>query len=364
MKISSITSELEKWAPLSLQESYDNSGLIVGDPHAEVTGVLVTLDCIEAVVDEAIAKGCNLIVAHHPIVFSGLKKINGKNYIERTVIKAIKNDIAIYAIHTNLDNVISGVNAKIAQQLGLKNIKPLDEKKGLLKKLVVFCPIDYVEKVKEAMFQQGAGAIGNYDECSFEVNGSGGFKAKEGANPFVGEIGKRQIESEVRVEVVFENFKQRAVLKALIEAHPYEEVAYDLYALENSVALYGSGILGELEEAQREKQFLAHVKSAMKTECIRHTAFLNKPIKRVAVCGGAGSFLLDKAIGAGAQCFITGDFKYHQFFDADGKILIADIGHYESEQFTIQLISDFVVEKFPTFAVHLSQVNTNPVNYS
>lgn len=364
MKISNITEALEKWAPLSLQEGYDNSGLIIGDPNMEVTGILVTLDCIEAIVDEAIEKGCNLIVAHHPIVFSGLKKINGKNYIERTVIKAIKNDIAIYAIHTNLDNVSSGVNYKIAQLLGLKHLKPLDEKRGLLKKLVVFCPISAADQVKNALFESGAGAIGNYDECSFELQGNGSFKANKEANPFVGEIGKRHIEPEARIEVIFESFKQNAIMKAMMAVHPYEEVAYDLYAIENSTSHYGSGLVGDLEEEIDEVAFIAGLKATMKTQCVRHTAFLNKNVKRVAVCGGAGSFLLNNAIRSGAQCFITGDFKYHQFFDADNKIVIADIGHYESEQFTIQLISDFVVEKFPTFAVHLSQVNTNPVNYS
>jgi len=261
MKIKQVTSFLESIAPLEYQESYDNCGLIIGDSKSEVKGALITLDCTEAIIDEAIATGCNLVIAHHPIIFSGLKKLNGSNYIERTVIKAIKNDIAIYAIHTNLDNVHNGVSAKIAEKLGLENCKILAPKQEL-----------------------------NTD-------------------------------------------------------------------------LVGSGITGELNEAVDAVGFLKNLKLTMQTDCVRHTPLVSKTIKTVAVCGGSGSFLLKNAIAAKADIFITADFKYHEFFDAENTIIIADIGHYESEQFTKDLIYDLLVKNFTKFAVRLSKVNTNPIKY-
>jgi dinuclear metal center YbgI/SA1388 family protein len=354
---------LENIAPLGYQESYDNSGLITGNPNMQISGAIIALDCIEAIVDEAIASNCNLIIAHHPIVFGGLKKFNGKNYVERTIIKAIKNDIAIYAIHTNLDNVHQGVNAKICEVLGLVNCKILAPKSGVLKKLITYVPMAQAEKVRKALFDAGCGAIGNYTETSFNTEGIGTFKANTSANPHVGEIGIQHQEPEISIACVFESVQQSKIVKALLAAHPYEEVAYDIYALENHNQNVGSGMIGELAEEMEEGDFLMLVKSNMKTDCIRHTALLGNKVKRVAVCGGAGSFLLNDAKAAGAHVFITGDYKYHQFFDADGQIIIADIGHYESEQFTKQLLYDLLVQNFNTFAHHLSKVSTNPVNY-
>lgn len=361
--LNNIISYLESIAPLGYQESYDNSGLITGNTEMQITGAIIALDCIEAVVDEAIVTGCNLIIAHHPIVFSGLKKLNGKNYIERTIIKAIKNDIAIYAIHTNLDNVLQGVNAKICDRLGLINCRILAPKAGLLKKLVTYVPLAKAEQVRKALFNAGCGRIGNYDEASFNTEGIGTFRANESAQPFVGDIGKRHNEKEVKLETVFESVNQSKVIKALQTSHPYEEVAYDIYTLENKNQQVGAGMIGELPEAISAIDFLAHLKTSMSTECIRHTDLLNKKVKLVAVCGGSGSFLLDDAIANGAQFFITADYKYHQFFDANGKIIIADIGHYESEQYTKQLLYDLLVQNFNTFALQLTKVNTNPVNY-
>jgi dinuclear metal center YbgI/SA1388 family protein len=361
--IKNITDYLENIAPLALQESYDNSGLITGNPESIVNGVMICLDSTEDVIDDAIANNCNLVIAHHPIVFSGIKKLNGKNYVERAIIKAIKNDIAIYAIHTNLDNVIAGVNKIIAEKLGLKNLKILAPKSSLLKKLVTFCPVDFAEKVRTALFHAGAGGIGNYDECSFNITGEGTFRGNEYSKPFIGQIGARHTESESRIETIFESYKRSDVLKALFQSHPYEEVAYDIYPLENSHSQTGSGVVGELTENQSEIDFLKHVKSAMNAGSIRHTSLTGKDVKTVAVCGGSGSFLLNEAIKAGAEIFITADFKYHQFFDADKKIVIADIGHFESEQFTIDLIKTLILEKFSTFAVRLTKVNTNPVYY-
>jgi dinuclear metal center YbgI/SA1388 family protein len=361
--IKDVISYLEAVAPPSLQESYDNAGLIVGDETKKVKGVLIALDSTEAIIDEALKKSCNLIIAHHPIVFSGLKKFNGKNYVERVVIKAIQNNIAIYAAHTNLDNVQCGVNKKICDILGLQNCRILAPKKNILRKLVTFCPADKAEKIRTALFEAGAGHIGNYDECSYNIEGYGTFRAGKGTDPFVGEKGVQHRENETRVETIFPFYLQSGIIANLLKAHPYEEVAYDIYPLENSYLQVGSGMIGELENEMAEKDFLTHIKKVMKTDCIRHTALLNKKVKSVAVCGGAGSFLLKDAIREKADIFITGDFKYHQFFDADGKIVIADIGHYESEQFTKELFYELLMQNFSTFAAHLSETVTNPINY-
>jgi dinuclear metal center YbgI/SA1388 family protein len=363
MKIKKITNYLESIAPLHFQESYDNAGLIVGDVSAEVSGVIITLDCTEEVVDEAIENKCNLIIAHHPIIFSGLKQLNGKNYMERTVIKAIKNDIAIYAIHTNLDNVKTGVSAKIADILGVKNCKILSPKKDLLRQLVVYCPLSDAEKVKTTLFNAGAGNIGNYDECSFTSKGEGTFRANEDCNPHLGEIGERHIEKEERIEVVFPKYLENSIISAMKLSHPYEEVAYQIYILDNVYENIGSGVVGELIKEIDAIKFLEQLKSKMKTDCIRHTNIVKGKIKKVAICGGSGSFLLKDAISAEADIFITADFKYHDFFDADNNIIIADIGHYESEQFTKDLIYDLLSKNFSKFAVRLSKVNTNPINY-
>lgn len=363
MKLQEIIKALEQWAPPSLQESYDNAQLITGSPEMVITKALATLDCIEEVVDEAIERGCNLIIAHHPIVFSGLKSLTGKNYIERTVIKAIKHDIAIYAIHTNLDNVSSGVNAMIGRKLGLENLQTLVPKKNLIKKLFTYVPTDYQEEVRTALFEAGAGKIGLYEECSFNTNGTGTFKPKAGANPFSGEVGVRKAEQEVKLEVIFESYRLSDILKALHKSHPYEEVAYEVLNLDNQHQSIGSGMIGSLVEPKEEKAFLAHVAKVMKCSVIKHTALLSKKIETVAYCGGAGQFLLKNALAAKADVFITGDFKYHEFFDAEKSIVILDIGHFESEQYTGELIIDYLHEKFPTFAVLLSEVKTNPVHY-
>lgn len=363
MNIKQITNFLESYAPLEYQESYDNCGLIIGDANAEVIGALITLDCTEAIIDEAIATGCNLVIAHHPIIFSGLKKLNGSNYIERAVIKAIKNDIAIYAIHTNLDNVHNGVSAKIAEKLGLENCKILAPKSDLLRQLVVYCPTANAETLKTALFEAGAGTIGDYDQCSFTSIGKGTFRANENCTPFVGEIGENHTENEDRIEVIYPKFKERAILDAMEVAHPYEQVAHQIYVLDNKHQLVGSGIIGELKTPVDAQVFLKNLKLNMQTDCVRHTSLVKQQIKTVAVCGGSGSFLLKNAMAAKADIFITADFKYHEFFDAENKIVIADIGHYESEQFTKDLIYDLLVKNFTKFAVRLSKVNTNPIKY-
>lgn len=363
MKVKEITQIIEDFAPLAYQESYDNSGLIVGSPNDEVNGVLISLDCVESVLDEAISLNCNMIIAHHPIVFSGLKKINGKSYIERVIIKAIKNNIAIYAAHTNLDNTYNGVSFKMAEKIGLKNCKVLQPKKSLLSKLVTYVPTANLEEVRKAMFNAGAGNIGNYADCSYNTEGVGTYRGLAGTNPHLGTIGEFHQEQEVKIETVVPNYLLGKVVSALIETHPYEEVAYDIFSLSNTHNNVGSGVIGELENEVDEKEFLLQLKTNLNTACVRHTNLLGNKIKKVALCGGSGSFLLNDAIAQQADVFITGDFKYHQFFDAEDKIIIADVGHYESEQYTNELIYEILNKKIPNFAVRLSKENTNPVNY-
>jgi dinuclear metal center YbgI/SA1388 family protein len=363
MKLKEITSYLESIAPLSYQESYDNAGLICGDENMEIKAALICLDSTEAVMDEAIAEGCNLVIAHHPIVFSGIKKLNGKNYIERVLIKAIKNNIAIYASHTNLDNIFNGVNAKICEKLGLQHCSILSPQKNVLKRLITFCPPENVEAVREAVFDAGAGTIGNYSDCSFNTPGMGTFKALNGADPHLGEIGKRYSGEEIRMEFIYRQFQETKVVTALLKAHPYEEVAYDLITLANADKGIGAGRIGELPAEMGEMEFLQHLKTTMNAACIRYTPLNGKKVKKIAVCGGSGSFLLNAAIASHADVFVTADFKYHQFFDAEKSLIIADIGHYESEQFTMELFYEILKKKFSTFALQLTKINTNPIKY-
>lgn len=363
LKIKDITSFLEGWAPLAYQEPYDNSGLLTGDPNWAVSGVLVTLDCLESVVEEAIDLKCNLIVAHHPIIFQGLKRLTGKNYVERTVIKAIKNDIAIYAIHTNLDNIHSGVNKMIAEKIGLTGLQILQSKADTLLKLVTFIPKDETEKVVAALHAAGAGNIGNYENCSFQVMGQGSFQPTEHANPYLGSKGQLQKVEEIRIEMILPATAETTVLNALKQAHPYEEVAYYLIPLSNAHQQIGAGMIGTLQEPLEPTTFLVRLKAQMNTACIRHTALPAKPIRKVAVCGGAGSFLLPQAKAMGADAYVSADFKYHEFFDAEGEILVADLGHYESEQYTKDLIKEVLERKFPNFAVYFSKSVTNPISY-
>ena len=364
MIVKQITDAIEAYAPLIYQESYDNCGLQVGNPQAEVTGILLSLDVTEAIVDEAIARGCNMIVAHHPLIFSGLKQISGRNYVEKVVIKAIKHDINIYAAHTNLDNMAHGVNAKIAEKLGLQDVKILVPKTGIVSKLYTYAPADAAAKVREALFAAGAGSIGRYSECSFNTPGTGSFRPQEGTNPTIGQAGgPREEVAEVKIEVIVEKHLERAVLAALFSNHPYEEVAYELIPLPNPNQQIGAGMIGTLPAPVEASEFLSRVKRQMKADCIKHTTLTGRHIQKVAVCGGSGSFLLADAIRQNADIFITADYKYHQFFDAEGRIIIADIGHYESEQYTPEIFEAILKKKFPNFAILLSNLITNPVKY-
>ena len=364
MQIRELVEYLELWAPLAYQESYDNSGLLVGDINAEIKGVLVSLDCIEVVIDEAIEKNCNIVVAHHPIIFQGLKKVTGENYIERTIIKAIKNDIAIYAIHTNLDNIHGGVNFKIAEKLNLRQARILQPKTKALMKLTVFIPKDNSGQLLDALYAAGAGNIGNYNNCSFRTTvGKGTFKGNEDSNPSTGKKGIYEEVDESRIEVIFPSHIKNDVLHAMNKAHVYEEVSYFLQELENAHQNLGSGVIGSLENPMKPNDFLHFLKNEMGLSVIKHTDLKVDSIRTVAVCGGSGGFLLKDAIRNKADIFVTSDYKYHEFFDAEGKIIIADIGHYESEQFTKELIRDEILKKMTTFATYLSTAKTNPVNY-
>ncbi|MBK8341767.1 MAG: Nif3-like dinuclear metal center hexameric protein [Flavobacteriales bacterium] len=364
MRIKDVITVLEAWAPPSLQEDYDNCGLQVGDPSADVTSALVCLDCTEAVVAEAAAKGCGLIITHHPVIFKGLKSLVARTYVERTVLAALKHGIAIYAIHTNLDNVLNGVNGEIAARLGLLRTRVLAPRSGQLRKLAVFVPLAQAEAVRKALFGAGAGQVGAYDECSFSSEGVGTFKAGEGTDPFVGKVGERHQEPEVRVEVILPPHLEGRVVAAMRSAHPYEEVAFDLIPLANGHPGIGSGLVGEWDQPLEEGIFLSKLKEIFGLRSVRHTALLGQPVRRIALCGGSGSFLLEQAVASGADAFLTGDLKYHQYFDADRRLLLADIGHYGSEQFTPALIARYLEREMPTFAVRLTETVTDPIHYS
>jgi dinuclear metal center YbgI/SA1388 family protein len=361
--IQELTDFMASLAPPAYQEDYDNAGLIVGNPATTITGVLLALDCTENVVAEAVRRGCNVVVAHHPIVFRGLKKLNGKNYVERTVIDAIRADVALYAIHTNLDHVAHGVNAMIASRLGLSKVRVLAPKRQLLMKLTFFVPDQQSQTVLDALFATGAGHVGNYSECSFQLAGEGTFKPGIDTNPYLGEVGKLERVAEKRVEVLFPAHLETRIMQVLRRSHPYEEVAYYLHRLENEHQDVGAGAIGELPQPMSSSDFLGYVKERMNVNVIKYTPTEAPMVRRVAVCGGAGSFLLPNALSAQADAFITADFKYHEFFDAENRIMICDIGHYESEVFTKQLLFNHISKKFDNFALYLSEVNTNPVSY-
>ncbi|MDH7444607.1 Nif3-like dinuclear metal center hexameric protein [Aquimarina sp. 2201CG14-23] len=363
MQIKEVIQHLETLAPINYAEDFDNVGLLVGDKNTTITGILVTLDTIETIIDEAIEKKCNLIVSFHPIVFKGIKKFNGKNYVERVVMKAIKNDIAIFAIHTALDNAIKGVNNMMCEQLGLINRQILIPQKGNIKKLITFAPNKEAESLRSKLFEAGAGTIGNYSNCSFSSEGVGTFKAEENTNPTIGEIGKTHFEKETQIQITYPKHKEGNILKALFENHSYEEVAYEITTLENKNQHIGMGMIGDLPSEIEEIEFLKYIKKTFKTGCVRHSALLNKPIKRVAVLGGSGSFAIKNAQAAGADIFITADLKYHQFYEAEKKLILADIGHYESEQYTKNLIVSYLRKKISNFAIILSDKNTNPIQY-
>lgn len=363
MRIKEILSVIEQLAPLALQEGFDNSGIQVGDVNQEAKAALLCIDVTEDVVDEAITLGCNLIISHHPLAFRKFQSLTGKNYIERCMIKAIKNDIVVYAAHTNLDNAPKGINYYLAKMLGLQNIRILAPQEDKLLKLVTFTPYSHAEQVRNALFNAGAGSIGEYDCCSYNIRGEGTFRGGENTHPYVGEIGQIHTEAEVRIEVILPNHKKSEVVRALIAVHPYEEPAYDIYALQNDWKQAGSGIVGTLPEEIDEENFLYLIKDTFNLSSVQYSLLLNRPIRDVALCGGSGNFLIPQAIAYGADIFITGEAKYNDFYDVENKILLAVIGHYESEVFTKNVFFDIISEKYPTFALYMAGTDKNPVKY-
>lgn len=363
MIVQDVINHLEELAPLAYAEDFDNVGLLVGNKNQKLTGVLVTLDTLEVVIDEAIEANCNLIVSFHPIIFKGLKKLTGKNYVERVVMKAIKHDIAIFSIHTALDNALQGVNDMICNQLELTNKRILIPQSETIKKLTTYVPKNEAEQLRTALFNIGAGSIGNYSNCSFNVEGIGTYKGNEASNPTKGLRGSTHTEAETKITVTFAKHIETQVLQTLFKTHSYEEVAYEITTIENKNQNIGMGMIGEFVEPMEETHFLNHLKTKMNTECIRHSVLLNKKIKKVAVLGGSGSFAIQAAKANGADAFVTSDLKYHDFFTAENNILLADIGHYESEQFTKNLLVAYLTKKITNFAIILSKKNTNPVKY-
>ena len=363
MQIQGVIDLLEAWAPRSYAEDFDNTGLLVGDRQADLKGVLVSLDCLEAVVDEAVQKDCNMVVSFHPIIFKGLKKITGSDYVQRAVLKAIKHDIAIYAIHTALDNNWEGVNHQILKTLGAKKSSVLVPKANTLKKLVTYAPQAESKNLLDSLFAAGAGAIGDYSECTFTSNGEGSFKPGEAADPSLGKQGERHYEAETRIEVLVPFHCESAVIKALLSTHSYEEVAYDLIPISNTDKQLGMGMIGSFETPLSEAEFLALLKERMHCGGIRHSKLLGKSIQKIAVLGGSGAFAIGAAKGAGVDAYVSADFKYHDFFSAEQRLLLVDIGHYESEQYTKNLIVQYLTKKITNFAVLLSEINTNPIFY-
>ena len=363
MKLKDICSYLDYAIPLAFQESYDNSGLQIGMPQKEITSALICLDITEEVITEALSSKSDMVISHHPLIFNGIKSLTGKSFTERIICEAVKQDIAIYSAHTNLDLISNGVSRKMAEKIGLEEVSVLSPLKDRLLKLVTYIPASHLEEVKNALFKSGAGVIGNYDHCGFAISGTGSFRGNEMANPFRGEKEKIHFEKEIRYETILFTHLKDKVIKALLEAHPYEEVAYDLYALVNDNIEIGLGCVGNFQNPISDEDFLKLISLTFDARGIRYSNPTGKPISKVALCGGSGASLLNDAIRSGADAFLTADIKYHDFFKTENKILLVDIGHFESEKFSREILKDLIIKKFPKFAVRFSETNTNPINY-
>ena len=363
MKLKEFTKYLDEEIPLAYQEDYDNSGIQVGSPKQEISSAIICLDVTEEVLNEAVTHGCDIIVSHHPLIFKGIKSLTGKTFTEKILQGAITNEIAIYSAHTNLDAVGNGVSRKMAEKIGLEQISILSPLENQLLKLVTFIPEAHVEKVKNALFEAGAGVTGNYDNCGFTLSGTGSFRGNENANPFIGEKGKIHYEPEVRFETILFNHLKDKVILALLATHPYEEVAYDLYSLKNNNIGIGLGCVGKLANPVPERDFLKLISKTFDARGIRHTNLNGKMVSKVALCGGSGASLINNAIRSGADAFVTADIKYHDFFNAENRILLVDAGHFETEKFSREILKDLIIKKFPKFAVRFSETNTNPINY-
>jgi dinuclear metal center YbgI/SA1388 family protein len=363
IRIREIVRHLEQVAPLAYQDDYDNAGLVVGDASAAVTGVLICLDVTEALLLEAKTKKCNLIIAHHPIIFRSIRQLTGKNHLERCIIYAVRNNIAVYTLHTNFDNVARGVNLQIAQALGLGNLSILLPKPGTLSQLTAFVPRAFIDSALHALHAAGAGYLSDYAHCDLAITRIGSPKPTSTANPHLGIAEESEKGKERKIEVVFPKHLEKPVLRALRASCPHEEVAYYLHDIRNTDARVGAGMIGELSASLSSRAFLEYLKAKMNLAYLRHTELIDRPIKCVAVCGGSGSFLIEEAILKQADALVTADVKYHDFFKAENQILVVDAGHYESEIGTKKLIHTLLSEKFTSIAMLQCETVTNPIHY-
>lgn len=363
MKISEITGAIEKYAPLWLQEEWDNAGLQVGDTDREATGAVLCVDATEAIVDEAIDRGVNLVISHHPLLFRGLKRITGRTATERIVAKALKHDIAIYSAHTNMDSAPGGVSWATGRRAGLTAMRTLVPQQGRLMKLAVFVPSAYSNAVSEALWNAGAGRMGNYDRCAYMTDGRGTYRPLPGADPAIGTVGQSHTEAETRIEVVFPTAISGRVVQAMLKAHPYEEPAFDLIPLANDITSAGLGVIGSLKTPMPASEYIAWVKQALGIGAIPYAGDARRMVHRVALCGGAGAEFIGNAIAAGADLYMCGDLKYHDFTTHADSIVLADIGHYESEQCTKEIFYDIIQKNFPNFATYYAEEDKNPISY-
>ncbi len=365
MTCKEIIKYFEEWAPKEIAWQKDNVGLQVGSLNNKLNNILLCLELHDQVIDDAIKKNCNLIISHHPLLFQPLKKIdlqNDKN--SKLIEKLIKNNITLYSAHTNLDFTKEGVSFELAKKLKLNNIDFLVHQNSNQYKLSVFVPVDFVDKVANAIFENGGGRIGEYTNCSFRTKGNGTFKGSGNSNPYLGEKNKIELVEEIKLEVLVDSWKLKKILTAIFETHPYEEVAYDIYPLANSNKNYGAGTIGELDKPMHQKQFLDYVADNLKIKNFRYSKGNNK-IKKVALCGGAGSDLVKDALNSGADAFITADLKYHTFQDANEKILLIDAGHYETEIHSLdevkRKLSHYTIGKNINTKIFKYEGSTNPI---
>lgn len=356
---------MERWAPLALASERDNSGLQIGSGQQRVTKILVTLDLNSNVIDEAHQKKADLIISHHPLLFHALRSVNPDEHIGSIVTSCVKYGIAIYSAHTNLDFTQNGVSTTLALKLGLSRIEPLMKNQRVSKKIVVFVPHDYIDRVRHAMMEAGAGTIGNYTDCSFAAHGIGTFKPTPNATPFIGTIGKLERVNEARLEMLSPSWKLEAVIAAMKRAHPYEEIAYDIYNRVNTEADYGVGAIGTLSHPMKPRQFLTHVADTLRIPSLRYSGNPQQMISVVAVCGGSGSDLLSTAAQHGADAFVTADISYHRFMEKHHSILFIDAGHYETEVPVVPIICKYLKQNLTdsTIEVIKSKTMKNNVQY-
>lgn len=363
LPLKTLLAGLEQWVPFVWQENYDNAGLILGDPNQQIRKALVCFDVTPEVVDEAVRNEADLILSHHPAIFKGIKRINPASRLGYMLKQSLCHDIAWCALHTNLDNTLSGVNSWLCEHLGLQEVRPLVPLQGIYGKLQVYVPEAYAEKLRQALAEAGCGAGTKYDTCSYTSRGEGRFRAGSQAHPFTGRIGELHCEAECKIECLYPLHKTRQVLDVLRTNHPYEEPAFDLLPLQNEAVEQGAGAIGILPETMQERELLDKLKELTGVHCIRHSGFQGRRIKKIALCGGSGGSFIANACGQKADVYITGDLKYHDFTDTEPGTWLVDIGHFESEKFAMELIFRFIRKNFPNFAVSISEQAKNPVSF-